>query len=175
MVSLSSSVCWPHTGGSLALLLCLCCKGWLGSRGRMGEAAAAEPVLLVLLWEERCWGMAWLFCADLAPSQHLGRAGYGESHYGAVPHNNIYIPQHHLLLILEGPGQTKLRWTVFLSSLILYLCPKHPNTGSDKIKLLVPSHLSPEQYHNTWCPQAQNKPLCTSQPRWSHRLQPQPS
>lgn len=43
------------------------------------------------------------------PASGQCRAGYGESYYGAVPHNNIYIPQHHLLLILVGPGQTKLR------------------------------------------------------------------
>lgn len=176
MVSLSSSVCWPHTGGSLALLLCFCCKGWLGPRGRMGEAAVAEPLLLVLLWEERCWGTAvWCRFGTKPPSGQC-RAGYGESYYGAVPHNNIYVLQHHLLLILVRPGWTKLRWTAFLGFLPLYLCLKCHNTGSDTMKLLVPSHLSPEQYHKTWNSQAQNKPLlCTSQLRWSHWLQLQPS
>lgn len=37
MVSLFSRVCWPHTGASLALLLCLCCKGWLDLEERWGS------------------------------------------------------------------------------------------------------------------------------------------
>lgn len=177
MVSLSSSMCWSHTEGNPSLLLCLCCRmvgTWKKDRGGCSSRACNACVALGREMLRHVMTVWCRFGTKPAPGQC--RAGYGESYYGAVPHNNIHIPQHHLLSILVQPGWTKLRWTVFLGFLLLYLCLKHPNTGSDIMKLLVPSHLSPEQYHKTWYSQAQNKPLlCRSQLRWSHWLQPQPS
>lgn len=65
---------------------------------------------------------------------------------------------------------------MFLGFLLLYLCLKCSNTGSDTMKLLVPHHLSPEQYHKTWYPQAQNKPLLLQVSAQVVTLvQPQPS
>lgn len=109
MVSLSFHMCWPHAGGSLALPRAFAVKNCQDA----GDAGA-EPVLRQLPREERCWGIAWLFGAVWHQAtvwvvQSRVQKEQSESCYGAVPHNNIGIPQHHSVL-WYWPGLVGQRW-----------------------------------------------------------------
>lgn len=46
--------CADHIQVEVLLCSCVFAVGWLEPRGKMEEAAVAEPVVLVWFWEERC-------------------------------------------------------------------------------------------------------------------------